>query len=327
MKAVLYVFSGTGNTMLVAELYKKFLEGSDTQIYRLGADFPPPDPSGFDLVGFGYPVHGFNAPKVMVDFCRSLPAVGKRGERAKRCFIFKSSGEGLSYNNYSSQKMIGILERKGYWFASERHYVMPYNMIFRHSPEMVKSEYVYAHAMTRLNCQELAAGVQEKVRTNPLKGWFVPLFRIEWLYARLQGPAMRVDMSKCIKCMKCVKSCPLNNIRYDGNKFRFGTNCALCVCCSFNCPSCAISIGLLNGWRINGSYKVLKTAADSSIQFPYFGENLKGLHRWLYYKYYRNCDRALEAGGISLEDSLRAVGGKIPLGEISSDISAVAVSQ
>ncbi|HAK69208.1 MAG TPA: 4Fe-4S ferredoxin [Treponema sp.] len=300
MRIVIYIFSGTGNTALVAGLYKKHLEGCDVTIWRIGNESPPPSPEEFDLVGFGYPVHGFNAPKVMVDFCRALPAAGGKNEKAKRCFIMKTSGEGLSFNNYSSQKMIRILERKGYYFASERHYVMPYNMIFRHSPEMVKSEYIYADKMVRLHARGLLSMKDENVHTNPLMGWFVPLFRIEWLYAQAQGPFMRVDMEKCVKCMKCVKGCPLHNINYNDGKFKFGTNCALCVCCSFNCPRNAISIGLLNGWKINGSYDIEKTASDSSIPFPYFGENLRGFHRWLYYKYYRNCDRALSDAGITL---------------------------
>ncbi len=306
MKAVIYVFSGTGNTMLVAQLYKQFLSSYETVIHRLGFG-EVPSSSDADLIGFAYPIHGFNAPKVMVDFCRSMPSVGKKGERVKRCFVFKTSGEGLSFNNYSSQKMIKILEKKGYYFVSERHYVMPYNMIFRHSPEMVKSEYIYARALVRLNCRQISSGMEENVHTNPLKAWFVPVFRIEWIYAQAQGPFMKVDMSKCVRCMKCVKGCPLQNISYDGKKFKFGTNCSLCVCCSFNCPTCAISIGLLNGWRVNGSYNIQKTAGDSSIQFPYFDENLKGLKRWLFYKYYKNCDEVLKNGGIDLNDDIRAV--------------------
>ena len=126
--------------------------------------------------------------------------------------------------------------------------------------------------------------------------------RIEWIYARLQGPFMKVDMHKCIKCMKCLNNCPLNNISFADEKFKFGTNCSLCVRCSFNCPVCAISIGLLNGWRINGTYRIKQTAADKSLRFPFFGENLKGLYRLLYYKYFRRADRELENAGIKLSD-------------------------
>ena len=306
MKAVLYVFSGTGNTRLIADLYKKYLTDYETVIFDIeiqkGSAFfvPPPNPSEFDLIGFGYPIHGFNAPEITVNFCRALPDTDKT--KRKKAFIFKSSGEGHSLNDYSSGLMIKILEKKGFDILCERHYVMPYNMIFRHSPEMVKSEYIYADALVRLNCRDLQNGFRENVHFNPLKAWFVPLLRIEWIYARLQGPFMKVDMHKCIKCMKCLNNCPLNNISFADEKFKFGTNCSLCVRCSFNCPVCAISIGLLNGWRINGTYRIKQTAADKSLRFPFFGENLKGLYRLLYYKYFRRADRELENAGIKLSD-------------------------
>lgn len=306
MKAVLYVFSGTGNTRLIADLYKKYLTDYETVIFDIeiqkgSASFvPPPNPSEFDLIGFGYPIHGFNAPEITVNFCRALPDTDKT--KRKKAFIFKSSGEGHSLNNYSSGLIIKILEKKGFDILCERHYVMPYNMIFRHSPEMVKSEYIYADALVRLNCRDLQNGFRENVHFNPLKAWFVPVIRIEWIYARLQGPFMKVDMHKCIKCMKCVNNCPLNNISFADEKFKFGTNCSLCVRCSFNCPVCAISIGLLNGWRINGSYRIKQTSADKSLRFPFFGENLKGLYRLLYYKYFRRADRELENAGITLSD-------------------------
>ncbi|MGP1459400.1 MAG: EFR1 family ferrodoxin [Treponema sp.] len=312
MRAVLYVFSGTGNTRLVAELYKKYLTDYETVIYDIqrkkdGSFKTAPNPSDFDLVGFGYPIHGFNAPEVMVDFCKSLPDVneGAQGRRhtKKRAFLFKSSGEGHFLNNYSSGLMIKILEKKGFEFLTERHYVMPYNMIFRHSPEMVKSEFIYADALVRLSARGLQSGRKENVHFNPLKAWFVPIIRIEWIYARLQGPFMKVDMKKCIECMKCVNNCPLENIDFDGARFKFGTECALCVRCSFHCPTCAISIGLLNGWRVNGSYRIKQTAADKSVRFPYFGEDLKGLHRLLYYNYFRRADKELAAAGIRLMDN------------------------
>jgi len=314
MRAVLYVFSGTGNTHLVAELYKKYLTDYETVIYDIrrkdGVFEAVPDVRDFALAGFGYPIHGFNAPEIMVDFCKSLPdvngnaQVGLHKKGRKKAFLFKSSGEGHFLNNYSSGLMIKILEKKGFDLLSERHYVMPYNMIFRHSPEMVKSEFIYADALVRLSVRGLQNGRRENVHFNPLKAWFVPIIRIEWIYARLQGPFMKVDMKKCIRCMKCVNNCPLGNINFDGTHFTFGMECSLCVRCSFHCPACAISIGLLNGWRVNGSYRIQKTAADPSIRFPYFGEDLKGLHRLLYYNYYRRADKELAEAGRTVESEV-----------------------
>lgn len=306
-KAVIYVFSGTGNTALVAELYKKYLTDYETTIYRLSSwkdhGFEAyPNPENYDLVGLAYPVHGFNAPKVMNDFTKLLPQIDLSKAGKKKTFIFKTSGEGLSFNNYSSQKIIHRLEKKGYEIFTEHHFVMPYNMIFRHSPEMVKSEYIYADARVRLNVKELSENRKNKIHYFPLRYWFVPIVRIEWIYAQLQGPSLKVDMTKCIKCMKCVNNCPLHNISYqkEKEKFKFGTHCALCVCCSFNCPVKAISIGLLNNWRINGSYEIQKTAGDPGIKFPYFTDELKGLKRWLYYKYYKNLNEELSKNNIDL---------------------------
>ncbi len=308
-KAVIYVFSGTGNTRLVADLYKKNLSEYETTIYdvkmkKVSADssrfeFQPfPNPNEFDLIGFGHPVYGFNIPKPFDDFINLLPKL----ENPKKAFVFKTSGEGLYINEFSSQRLISKMEKKGFEFVSDRHYVMPYNMIFRHTPEMVKREWLYAKAYAKLSCDEIQQGKVDKVHINPFFRFWVPLVRIEWIYYPLSAPfSLKVDMKKCVKCQKCVKNCPLNNISFDGKKFEFGHNCTMCTCCSFNCPTSAISIGILNGWKINGSYHIEKTAADENIASPEIGKNYSGLHPWLYKKYYRKLDKKLIAAGIGLD--------------------------
>lgn len=304
-RCVIYVFSGTGNTKLCADHYKKYFEPLDieTEIFQIRmkdkAFVDYPDSEEFDLVGFGFPVHGFNAPKVMNDFVKQLPSLKEK----KICFILKSSGEGLGLNDYASQKLLPKLFKKNYDVISERRYVMPYNMIFRHTEQMVCGEYVYAKALIKLHCKEISEGKREKVRVCPLKYWFVPVVRILWIYAQVQGPAMHADKSKCLKCNKCVNSCPLGNIHFDKKKDRyvFGTNCVLCVSCSFGCPTKAISIGLLNGWRVNGSYHIEETAEKLKDQNPVFPE-LKGFKGFLYRGYYRKADKMLEEAGIKLDN-------------------------
>ena len=319
-KAVIYVFSGTGNTRLIADLYKENLAGYETVIYdvkmvastlagnqgksdskavakRKFSFVEAPDPNDFDLIGFGHPVYGFNIPLPFDRFLDTLPVLSQK----KTAFVFKTSGEGLYFNQFSSQRLIHKMEKKGMDFISDRHFVMPYNMIFRHTPQMVKREWLYAKAYAKLSCMELIEGKKDKVHINPLLRFWVPLVRIEWLYYPLSAPVcMKVDMDKCIKCQKCVKSCPLNNISFDGEKFKFGHNCTMCTCCSFGCPTCAISIGLLNGWRINGSYKIKQTAGDESVETPEMGKDYTGLHPWLYKKYDRKLDEVLQKANISI---------------------------
>ncbi|MCQ2584876.1 MAG: EFR1 family ferrodoxin [Treponema sp.] len=302
-KCLIFVFSGTGNTKLCADLYKKYFLplGIETEVFSVrmkdGKYVEYPNPENYDLIGFGFPVHGFNCPKAMNDFVKQLPKLSEK----KPAFILKSSGEGLHLNDYAAQKIISKLHRRNYDVLSDRRYVMPYNMIFRHTDEMVKGEYIYANALIDLHCKQLSEGKREKVRVCPLRYWFVPIVRILWIYAKVQGPTMYADKAKCLKCNKCVKSCPLGNIRFDEtkDKYVFGTNCVLCVSCSFGCPTKAISIGLLNGWRVNGSYNIEKTAANGDLEFPVFLK-LKGFKGFLYKGYYRKANHILQENGVKL---------------------------
>ena len=156
MKVILYVFSGTGNTLKVASLFKKYMN-ADVTVYRISEKSgKAPSPEEFDLVGIGYPIHAFNAPEPVLKFAKSLPEVSYR-----RAFIFKTSGEGLHLNDCSSQKCIKILTKKGYDVTLERHVVMPYNMIYRHSDAMAKQMWIYAKAYVNLICRELESFKRE----------------------------------------------------------------------------------------------------------------------------------------------------------------------
>jgi len=303
-KCLLYVFSGTGNTLRVAGFYKEYLSPEyETEIVRVNfATVPYSDlRKKYDLIGFGYPVHAFNAPEVFVRFAKTLPAVN-----GTEAFIFESSGEGLHANDASSELLRKTLTKKGFDVLTDRHFVMPYNMITRHCDAMVKQMTAYARALARSNADELIAGKHEQQKKHPLLSLWSCILRIELLYAKIQGPAMRVNMKKCIQCGLCIRNCPLGNIRMENGKIKTGHNCALCVCCSFNCPADAFSIGLLNGWKVNGKYNFEKVVKDAALPFPFITDKTKGLYR-IYRKYYRELDAKLEACGTSvLPEDFRA---------------------
>lgn len=312
MKVILYVFSGTGNTLAVAGLYKKFLEQSDSgltekdepvsvDIYRVSAKsgkFPSPD--NYDLIGIGYPIHAFCAPEPIVKFCKALPKV-----EYKRTFIFKSSGEGLHINDCSSQKCLKILSKKGYDVVMERHIVMPYNMIYRHKIEMARHMWIYAHALADLNCRELLKGKREKVKKPFIeKMWVQPIGWIEQHFAHWHGTAFKVNTKKCVHCNKCVNICPQNNIKLEDGKYTFGHNCVLCMGCSFGCPKDAIKIGVFKYWKVNGSYQLNKIKNDNSITFPYIPNKARGIYR-IYKRYYRYWDKKLKAAGIDVNSYMQ----------------------
>lgn len=302
MKIILYTFSGTGNTLAVANLYKRFFEQLNTEasvdIYRVSAKSGEiPSPENYDLVGIGYPIHAFYAPEPIIKLCKALPEVEN-----KRTFIFKSSGEGLHINDCSSQKLIKILTKKGYDTVMERHIVMPYNMIYRHKNEMARQMWIYAHALVDLNCRELLADKREKVKRTFLKTmWVAPVGYIEQRFAHMHGTAFKVNPKKCVQCNKCVNACPQNNIKFEDGKYKFGHDCVLCMGCSFGCPKDAISVGVFKFWKVNGSYRLNELKADESLPFPYVQTSAKGIYR-LYKKYYRECDKRLKAANIDVND-------------------------
>ena len=262
MNAIIYVFSGSGNTMRIATLYKEEFEknGVETTLYPVRSDMTDlPDPEVFDYVGFAYPIHAFNAPAIMLDLAKRIKAISH-----KEFFILKSSGEPLKINNASSLRFVGILKKKGYVLKSEYHYIMPYNMIFRHTDREAVTMWETAKALCPIEAREVLRGAEHKLPRVFLGRFIAWLLRIEQIAMRINGRFFRVKADKCILCRKCEKACPVKNIHIDEKgKFHFGKNCIMCTRCSFHCPTDAFRIGILNGWRVNGAYPLESASASA----------------------------------------------------------------
>lgn len=252
--AIIYVFSGTGNTKKACDIYKHEFEKNDveTTLYTVKKGFENlPDPNNFDYVGFAYPIHGFNAPYIMLDLAKALP----KANGTKQYFVVKTSGEPLKINNVSSIRFNDIMKKKGYSPMSEYHYVMPYNMIFRHTDEMTVKMKNTLDNLAPIEAREVICGVEHKLSKVPFGRFVAWVVRIEQPAMKVNGRFFKVDGDKCIKCGACAKNCPVGNIKMDENgKFSFGGDCVMCTRCSFNCPTNAFDIGILNGWKVSGRY-------------------------------------------------------------------------
>ena len=254
MKSVgIYYFSGTGNTLRVCNLIKEQLSGLGAEVKMMKVEDglnEENSPLLFDAFAVAYPVHGFNAPQNVIDFVKQFP------QGSKGYYIIKSSGEPAPANRDSSHQIVNILGKKGYELMDEFHYVMPYNMIFRHSQDMVDMMWKRAAEAAPYDAKEIFEGGRGEIRQKLRHKFISRLFTVEHGGMRIIGRGFKVDMEKCIKCGKCVKNCPVHNITFDGEKFTFGKKCLGCVRCSFNCPVNAIKISILEGWKVNGPYKI-----------------------------------------------------------------------
>jgi NAD-dependent dihydropyrimidine dehydrogenase PreA subunit len=243
----IYAFSGTGNTQMCAAYLRQELEktGVNAALHDISKESAPVSEKNLIVC---YPIYGFNAPANVLRFCRSVPF------GTGNVYFLKTSGEPLHLNDHSSAKPAKILRQKGYRVMGEFHYVMPYNMIFRHSDEMAAKMWQTAKMRIPAAAKIIAAGDLSQ-KSVPLSAKLMSgLCNLQYAFYPLNGRLFHVKKGLCIQCMQCVKNCPMQNIRFENGKFRFGGKCVCCTRCAFRCPANAMRIGILDFMRVNGIY-------------------------------------------------------------------------
>jgi|LAHS01.1.fsa_nt_gb ferredoxin len=300
-KALLFYFSGTGGTERCARLLKEHLAeaGYQTDTYEMALPLKPiPDLSAYDLLGFGYPIHAFNVPLTFLRFVKKNIPHGD-----KPFFIFKVSGEPLHLNDASSLALYRILKHKGYRFVMEKHFLMPYNIIFRYPDPMVKEMALYLDALTKGTALRLARGIKEKPHYPFFKRCLSFLLRIEWLAPAVNAGFVRVDQKKCVNCNRCIKQCPNQAVYRDKKgRIRLSNHCSLCMRCVMNCPADAFHFGWLNNWKVVGPYPYDDLLFNPQVPCRYTLQKKKDYFRH-FTRYFHEQDAFLEAEGISLEAS------------------------
>lgn len=292
MKICLYTFTGTGNTKICGDFIKKYLEdmGDSVDHYVFNsADTTHPNPNDYDMIGIGYPIHAFNIPEVFSDFLKELEPVNN-----KKYFIYKVSGEPFHLNDCSSYHSAKRLKKKGYNLFLEKHFIMPYNIMFNYNFSLKKQMYLYLEALTKVFAMKIHNEEEELIRYTFGKKIFSSILRIEWIAPKLNSTFVRVDKKKCINCNLCINNCPTKAIyRNDKNEIRINSHCAMCMRCTLNCPTDAIKYGFMNSWKVNGRFNYNKLVNDDSISGDYVNANTKGYFK-LFKKYFAEQNKELE---------------------------------
>lgn len=258
MKVLFFIFSGTGNTLRVGEELKNVLESRNHEVeiipIRKDMEIPPID---CDILLLGYPVHAFNAPVPFLKFLKALP------KKNLPAYLIRTSGEPLKLNEASGITPKRILKKKGYTVQGEYSFVMPYNIIFRHSDGMVARMWQAAQARILCAADDISDYTVRKHKVNMFRRAVSFVLRIEHTTMPFIGRGFRVK-DTCVGCGLCEKVCPQGNIVMRDEKPHFGKNCAGCMGCAFLCPKDAIKTSVLNGWRVNGKYSFTGAPAEDS---------------------------------------------------------------
>ena len=250
MKAIFLYITGTGNTRRVCEALAEAWRsrGHEADCLELRGDAPIPDLSAYDRIVFGYPVHAFNAPAPALNALRRFPQAD-----GQKVWFVRTSGEPLALNDAAIVTPRRLLRKRGYRLAGDFYYVMPYNIIFRHSDGMAARMWKIVLSRVAGDAAAMEAGTGSIPRVGPVKRLVSFVLRIEHPSMPWMGKGFRTA-ENCIGCGTWGAHCPAGNILMDGGTPRFGGQCFGCMACAFACPRDAVRIGILNGWRVNGGY-------------------------------------------------------------------------
>ncbi len=276
MRVLLVYYTGTYNTRYLSDrVEERFLGAGDTvDRIEITSKTPARDASDYDLIGFSYPIYGFNAPAPFLRYVKKK----LKTRRGQRFFIYKNSGETFAMNNASSRILLRQMKRRGGILAGEYHFVMPYNIHFPFEDDFVREILYYNERLLDVLMKNLADGVVHTVRSKRLYDLGAFFVGIQKVGGNVNSFLYKVDAERCIGCMKCVRDCPHGNIYQKDGKILFHHHCDMCMRCSFLCPTDAIKIGFLEGWHVNGAYRLSELERLGPPDTPYITKDSEGFY-------------------------------------------------
>lgn len=272
IKAVMYVFSGTGNTLLAARLIEENMKkyNIETNIYVVRAndagDFENvPNPNNYDVCGFGYPVHASNTPQFFLKFVKSLPEASMKN-LGNRAFIFSTAQSPGKLNSSSSFALCKAIRGIGLIPSIDMHMTMPAYLADKGSKVQAKYMRIHTEKMSEILAFKVGNYDFDEIKFKPLPTLFSLITRIEWPGAGAVGKRFSVDTDKCNACRICEQICPCASVTLNKDEIpEFTSRCSICMACVTACPKHAISAGPMNRFAVHGIWNYNELLNDPEI--------------------------------------------------------------
>jgi ferredoxin/flavodoxin len=250
LKTCIYVFSGTGNSLSIAEKINNSLENSEIKLIpnliksvsnnEIIADY--------ETVGFVFPNYFGSIPAIVLEFIRILNL-----EKAKYIFSVVTAGGG---QGYSLKFFDGKLAKKGKelnygkYVTGLSNYIVGWYYSFLVKTGKQRSK-IIQNLENKLNgiVSDIIRQKNEVEKSN----FFVYMVNTILTPKKIREDTRSWDKEftvdgNCIGCKTCEKICQVGNIKIVNNKPNFQHNCQRCMACIQYCPKNAIGF---NGRPLN----------------------------------------------------------------------------
>jgi ferredoxin len=234
-KSVIFVFSGTGNSLWGAKKVSKELE--NCKIVSMGSHEAYTLSDEYDVIGFVYPTYyrGLPAKVRKFVFCLDL-----QNNKNTYCFAIATCGR-VSCAGNSIVQLCNLLKRKGI----ELNYAEKLDMFANYVIMYDMHDTVEEESQQSANDLEPMIEKIKNRATNRTDTRIEPFQQLAYEGLIHLAPHMDKHFNvsdACVKCGICKKVCPVNNIEIgkDG-KPCFKHHCEQCLACIQHCPVKAIN--------------------------------------------------------------------------------------
>jgi ferredoxin len=232
--SVLYWFSGSGNSLVVATALSEALGGVPLVPVVQALRLPAAKPAG--VMGVVFPVYAFGLPNIVRRFLETVPLEADP-------YVFTVATPGVIPGNVHREAE-AVLGQRGVALAAGWTVLMPESF----SPLRLRlTVHRTATVLRRVNGRvaDIAGAVSEGrrgVRQDSLAptAWAgAAVHRAAARFFPTAGSGFRVA-EHCAACGLCARVCPVGNISVDNGKPAWGERCEWCFACMQWCPVGAI---------------------------------------------------------------------------------------
>lgn len=229
MDTTIYYFSSTGNSLDVAKVITKELEGTLLPMTKhIGGQCDSQN------IGFIFPTYFWGLPHLVEDFISKL-IITKDNPYIFGIMLAKASGGGLGSLALSLNQK-GLQLDYGKTIHSVSNYIVSYDIDMNTVDKITES----AREQAVFCAKEIRLQKQNHNRKIPV---LTDRFHQFYLSAIGAGDKKFTVTNECIGCGVCEKVCPVKNIQIEDGKPCFQHHCEHCIACMHWCPKQAIQYG------------------------------------------------------------------------------------